>query len=181
MKAGPVPGLDPSSSFRENAALVVRTRLGELREIAPLGLDAGSIRHQHDARIAAKRLRYALEISKTCFGSKGDDARVLSREFQTILGDMRDCDLLILRAREELCRLEDEDVIELISLQDGADTSWTAWTEPPDRVPNSSAYRSLSLLVVHLRARRSLLHDRFAAVWRSDRTHHVWTALEARL
>lgn len=178
MRAGPVTGLDPSSPFRDNAALVVRKRLDELRELAPLGLDVDSIRQQHDARIAAKRLRYALEISKSCFGSEGDDARALARDLQTTLGDMRDCDLLMSRTREEMVRIEDEDVVELISLRGTADASGA---EPPGQVANSSAYQGLSLLVIHLRARRGLLHDRFAAVWRSDRAHRVWTALESRL
>lgn len=178
MKAGPVSGLDPSSSFQINAALVVRKRLEELRELAPLGLDTESIRHQHDARIAAKRLRYALEIGKSCFGSEGDDARILARDLQTTLGDMRDCDLLMSRTREEMVRIEDEDVTELISLRDTPDA---LGAEPPDQVQNSSAYQGLSLLVVHLRARRGLLHDHFAAVWRSDRAHRVWTELESRL
>src|SRR3546814_7404730 len=45
---------------------------------------------QHDMRIAAKRLRYLLELTETCFGDAGPAARRAARDLQGALGDIHD-------------------------------------------------------------------------------------------
>lgn len=114
MKARRVEGLDPGASLRPSAALIVRTRLEELRDFADDALAPGADAAQHDMRIAAKRLRYVLEIFPQCFGEEAGAARVAAKELQSVLGDLHDCDLMLsriegidsllalLRARHEL-------------------------------------------------------------------------------
>ncbi len=60
--------------LRPNAARIVRRRLDELRGFADEALapDAGAA--QHDMRIAAKRLRYVLEIVGPCIGEEATRA-----------------------------------------------------------------------------------------------------------
>ena len=70
MKAHPVKKLDPSHSLGENAARIVKVRLDEMLDFAPRALD-GKTKAQHDMRIAAKRLRYVLEVTGFCFGASG--------------------------------------------------------------------------------------------------------------
>ena len=48
-------------------------------------------------RIAAKRLRYVLEITESCFGEEAVAARRAAKELQTILGDIHDCDVMLPR------------------------------------------------------------------------------------
>jgi CHAD domain-containing protein len=48
-------------------------------------------------RIAAKRLRYALELTESCFEPEGKDARQAAKELQGILGDLRDTEAMIER------------------------------------------------------------------------------------
>jgi CHAD domain-containing protein len=49
----------------------------------------------HDLRIAAKRLRYALEVAEPV---AGEDERVaVAREIQDVLGEIHDCDVLLPR------------------------------------------------------------------------------------
>ena len=48
-------------------------------------------------RIAAKRLRYVLEITETCFGIEAVAARGAVKELQSVLGDIHDCDVMLPR------------------------------------------------------------------------------------
>ena len=95
MKARPVEGLDPSGTLRPNAARIVRTRLDELRDFAEGALAPGAADAQHATRIAAKRLRYVLELFAPCFGEDADPARRAAKELQSVLGDLHDCDIML--------------------------------------------------------------------------------------
>ena len=63
MKARRVKGLDPATPLGDNAERIVRVRLGELYSFMPRAADAAEVTALHDMRIAAKRLRYILEIT----------------------------------------------------------------------------------------------------------------------
>jgi CHAD domain-containing protein len=97
MKARPVEGLDPRGPLRLNAARIVQTRLDELRGFADAALAPEASAPQHDMRIAAKRLRYVLEIVGRCFGSEAKAAREACKQLQSVLGDLHDCDLMLSR------------------------------------------------------------------------------------
>lgn len=98
MKARRVKGLEPEGSLRPNAARIVRTRLDELRALLGPALDPGAAEAQHELRIAAKRLRYVLEITGSCFGEEATTARHAARELQGVLGEIHDCDVMLPRA-----------------------------------------------------------------------------------
>ncbi len=98
MRAREVEGLDPAAPLRPNAALIVRTRLDELRAFAPLALEPSASRTQHDMRIAAKRLRYVLEIVAPCFGPEAEAACAAAKRLQGVLGELHDCDVMLPRA-----------------------------------------------------------------------------------
>jgi CHAD domain-containing protein len=98
MRARAVEGLDPAAPLRPNAARIVRTRLDELRSFAPVALEPSASSAQHDMRIAAKRLRYVLEIVGPCFGPEADAARDAARRLQGVLGEIHDCDVMLPRA-----------------------------------------------------------------------------------
>ena len=103
MKARPVRKLDPSHSLGENAARIIQVRLDEMKSFAPRALD-GKMKAQHDMRIAAKRLRYVLEVTGFAFGKPADTARRRARDLQDILGEIHDCDVMLPRVREHLKR-----------------------------------------------------------------------------
>jgi CHAD domain-containing protein len=98
VKARRVKKLDPVKPLQENAVRIVRTRLGELRSLADPALDPAAGEAQHDLRIAAKRLRYVLEIVGICFGAEAEAARKLARDLQGVLGEIHDCDVMLPRA-----------------------------------------------------------------------------------
>jgi CHAD domain-containing protein len=98
VKARRVEGLDPKRAIGPNAARIVRTRLEELRSLAPAALEPGAAVAQHDLRIAAKRLRYVLEILGPCLGAGAPAARYAAKRLQGVLGDLHDCDVMLPRA-----------------------------------------------------------------------------------
>jgi CHAD domain-containing protein len=100
MRARPVEGLDPERPLRANSARIVATRLDELRGFAEDALDPPAAGAQHDMRIAAKRLRYVLEITESCFGDEAEAARRVAGDLQTVLGDIHDCDVMLPRVEE---------------------------------------------------------------------------------
>jgi CHAD domain-containing protein len=95
VKARKVEGLDPAAPLRPNAVCIVSTRLSELLALAGPALDPTAAEAQHDLRIAAKRLRYVLEIVESCFGPKAKAARKAAKELQGVLGEIHDCDVML--------------------------------------------------------------------------------------
>lgn len=95
MKARKVEGLEPGVPLRTNAALIVRTRVEEVRSFADDALDPNAAEAQHNMRIAAKRLRYVLEITAFCFRPEAEEARSAAEELQSVLGDIHDCDVML--------------------------------------------------------------------------------------
>jgi CHAD domain-containing protein len=114
VKARKIKGLKPRAPLRSNAARIVATRLDELRGFAEKALEPAGETAQHEMRIAAKRLRYVLEIMAACLGEEAEAARAISKDLQGVLGDIHDCDVMgpkvegiesveaLLRTRREL-------------------------------------------------------------------------------
>lgn len=97
MKARAIEGLDPSGPLPPNAARIVSIRLDELRDLVDLALAPAASEAQHDMRIAAKRLRYVLEIFEPCLGEEAKAARDAAKRLQSVLGDLHDCDLMLVK------------------------------------------------------------------------------------
>jgi len=98
VKARRVGDLDPEAPLRSEAARIVQARVEELLSFAEHALEPSAATSQHGMRIAAKRLRYVLEIVGGCFGEEAEAARRAARELQGVLGDIHDCDLMLPRA-----------------------------------------------------------------------------------
>ena len=64
MKARKVRGLEPAEPLADNAERIVRVRLDEMCGFMPQAADPNEVVALHDMRIAAKRLRYILEITR---------------------------------------------------------------------------------------------------------------------
>ena len=175
MKARPVKKLDPETPLGENAARIIKARLEELRSFEGKALDRERVKAQHDMRIAAKRLRYVLEVTGFCFGTPADTARRRARDLQDILGEMHDCDVMLPRVRAHSEALQAEDAA---AVRGKAGQTPDLDPRLAARAPNRTAYRGLDVLAVYLRARRELLFDRFAAFWRRQEETGTWIRLE---
>lgn len=175
MKARKVKKLDPTGTLGENAARIVRTRAEELRSFAPEALAPEATEAQHDMRIAAKRLRYVLEVTGFCFGQPADAARRAASRLQDVLGEIHDCDMMIPRVQAQIEALRGADARELLLQASGAEDLDPALVAD---APNRGAYRGLELLAVHLGARRALLFERFLDLWQADASKGTWARLE---
>jgi CHAD domain len=157
VKPHPVAGLDPDGPFHENAARIVRTRLEELYSFDPAIRDPSNVTELHDMRIAAKRLRYVLEIVGFAFGPPGKQLQKEATWLQEVLGEVHDCDVLIPLVDNHVARLRDIDRDHLLAF-DG-DPSALRTT------PNRTRYRGLEGLVAFSEARRQLRYAEFVDHW----------------
>jgi CHAD domain-containing protein len=155
VKARRVKGLDPEAPLADNAERIVRVRLDELTSFMPKASDPEEIVALHDMRIAAKRLRYVLEVTGSCFGPYAANAVKQAKDLQDLLGEIHDCDVQLPEVAAFLGELVEEDVA-------------AAGASPSDlaRTPNRRAYAGLVALQVHLRARRRALFADFLEMWR---------------
>ncbi len=80
-------------SFNEAGREAVAASLDELCELGASLYKPFDIERQHEMRIAAKRLRYAVELFTACWGEKIAPFAVEIAEMQSILGEVHDCDV----------------------------------------------------------------------------------------
>jgi len=161
VKARKVKGLVPAAPLADNAERIVRTRLDELHGFMPQAADEREVVALHDMRIAAKRLRYVLEVTGPCFGPYAETAIKLVKELQDLLGEIHDCDVQLPEVAAFLDELAGADAAEVVARTTGEDVDPATLRE----VPNRSAYAGLVALQVHLRARRDHLFARFEELW----------------
>jgi CHAD domain-containing protein len=164
MKARRVKGLDPAATLADNAERIVRTRLDELYSFTPQALNPKKVKALHDMRIAAKRLRYILEVTAFCFGPYAGTALKRAKELQDLLGEIHDCDEMLPRVRAAVRELHNDDVDRLVELAGDDDDV------PPElaaKVKHADAYGGLEVLAVWLESRRMLLFERFLDRWKT--------------
>ena len=162
MKARRVKGLDCAAPLGDNAQRIVAVRLDELCSFVPRALNPGEVEALHDMRIAAKRLRYVLEVTEPCFGPYAREAGKRAKELQDLLGEIHDCDVLVPRILEIVGELRNADVAEIVHRSSGEKDVDPALAA---QASHREAWRGLEALIVHLRARRELLFGRFLAFW----------------
>lgn len=129
----------------------MRVRLDELCSFMPQAADPAEVTALHDMRIAAKRLRYILEITHNCFGPYAETAVKSVKDLQEVLGEVHDCDVQLPEVRAFLDELV---VADAEALLDGAG-------EPPHR----DAYAGLVALSAELLARREREFRAFRDLW----------------
>lgn len=164
MKAGRVKGLDPSAPLADNAERIVRLRLDELCGFIPAALDVTEVEALHDMRIAAKRLRYVLEVTAaSCFGPYARTAAMRTRDLQDLIGEIHDCDVALPRVRRVADERREADAAALLRRVDPDAVDLAP--ELAVDLPHADEHRGLVTLQTYLRARRALLYGRFLVLW----------------
>jgi CHAD domain-containing protein len=139
VKARPVKGLRADMALGDAARRSVRVREDELRSFVPRALDPDEVEALHDMRIAAKRLRYLLEVMEPALGPGAGRGAKRAREVQDLLGELHDCDVMLPRVQARMDALGGG--------------------------PGDPAYRALAVLAADIRSRRAAGFERFRALW----------------
>lgn len=87
---------DPAKAqitFQEMSRVVILGRLKELEKLSVGLFQPFEIETLHDMRIAAKRLRYAIELFQQCWRRSIAGYAKRTARIQTALGDVHDCDV----------------------------------------------------------------------------------------
>jgi len=113
LKSGP--------SYKVLARSTLIKRLNELEALSPSLYEPERVKPLHEMRIAAKRLRYALELFAGCWGDKlGLFSRQVA-QMQSSLGELHDCDLWIEHFGKRLSRLKKNATSERTTSEDERD------------------------------------------------------------
>ena len=94
---------DPNGTLRASAPVLL-VRLQELLDLAESARDGENVEALHDLRIAAKRLRYTLEIFAPALGAEAVGLLVTVEELQERLGAIHDLDVRLVLLRKSLAR-----------------------------------------------------------------------------
>jgi CHAD domain len=162
VKAGRVKGLRPGSKLGGAARRIAAQRIADLLQFDEAVRDPANMRELHDLRIAAKRLRYTLEVLGNALGPVAATVEEEARALQDILGEVHDCDVLAPRLQKELARLVALDGDAVAALTEG----------DPDMTPNvlrdapgRAVRHGVQALSVGVAARRGVLYARFLERW----------------
>ncbi len=97
---------DDDVSYREVARATILARLKELEKLSDCLYYPLKFKRLHKMRIAAKRLRYAMELFEQCWDRQFVPFRSRVIALQTSLGELHDCDVWVLDLGERLSTLE---------------------------------------------------------------------------
>jgi hypothetical protein len=170
-KARRVKAIDCRKPAIDNAREIVKVRLNEMLSYAPYVSDPSYVTELHDLRIAAKRLRYTLELFRFAFPSEVNGMIDEVKEIQEHIGDMHDADVMIERMTEILisdAAARHERLLEIASAVERGTvaqrhqrirSAMTSRTTPRDEV-------ALYTLIAHRADDRDRAYADFVTTWR---------------
>ena len=165
-KAWTVVGLDPDGTVLENARRVLAVRIAEYYSFAPIVPHPELQDGLHDLRIAAKRLRYTLELFRTQLGETSEGQITRVKAIQEALGILHDHDVRIALIGDELSHVAVERShghLDAIALADPAELA--AIVASALRPPPDDPQRGLIALLGREHAARRAAYQRFRALW----------------
>lgn len=160
-KAVPIHKLTRPDAPLAESAPVIAVRLGEVFEFAPYVNDPANVTELHDMRIAAKRLRYTLEVfAPALMPERIKPVLTLVADLQERLGAIHDCDMLVPLLEETLAREEKRE-------------KKKALRKKPE-LPPFFAAEGLVPLIARKIAERDTLYRDFAAWWQALPPEAFW-------
>lgn len=167
-RAWPVNNLDPDAPVGVNARKVLAVRIAELYSYEPAIAEPAWSHELHDMRIAAKRLRYTLELFAAQFGEAGKRQVDRVKQVQEALGVLHDRDVEIEMVGAELsAAMADEADRVRADLANAAPPEMAAIATSAMRPPPDDVRRGLISLLSMAHADRQHAYDAFTALWRT--------------
>ena len=106
-KAWKVKGIQPQSSYRWNAQVILTVKIEEVYSWAKSIRNPDNIKALHDLRISIKGLRYSMELFTINYGEEFQDFLKVLVDLQEQLGDIHDCDVVEMVLTDYLQALPD--------------------------------------------------------------------------
>jgi CHAD domain-containing protein len=157
-KKPPLHGIPPV------AALRIRKRLSTLLSYDPWVLHPEAVAEHHATRIAAKKLRYTMEIYGSIYRNNLKKPLARVKKLQEILGDIHDCDVWIDHITTLLLR-------ERTLLRSGKGT----------KRPDTTTLSSLKVLLRDRDTERKRRYRQFVRYWQVLARVKLWDELRASL
>lgn len=156
----PVHGVDPNASAVENASIVLAARVQDLLNWEAHLKDPARVRELHEMRIAAKRLRYTMEIFAPVVGDPLPGAIERIKVLQELLGDIHDLDVVT----PVLARAIRRELRKALQME--------TWQEA-----DLAGVVGLSTLCHQKRVRRNALYGQLRAEWKRLRKDGILEAV----
>ncbi len=167
-RAWPVHDVDPEAPVGVNARKVLAVRIAELYSYEPAIAEPAWSHELHDMRIAAKRLRYTLELFAPQFGEAGKRQIDRVKQVQEALGVLHDRDVEIDMVGAELsAAMADEADRVRADLANAAPQQMAAIATSAMRPPPDDVRRGLITLLGEAHADRQKAYDSFTSLWRT--------------
>ena len=161
-----VEDLDPRSPLGENARAILKVRIAEYYHYTPIVHDEQAGVLLHELRIAAKRLRYTLEMFKGVFGAEGARKIEQVKAIQEVLGELHDCDVRIELIEDELVALAGRQMRDLSAmLKKEPIGRHRAITSSALRPPPDDPRRGLLALLSRQHIARHEHYEQFVVLW----------------
>jgi len=165
-KAWPVKNLDPDAPLDVNARRILRVRIGEFYSYEPVVSNPLATTDLHNMRIAAKRLRYTLELFSVVFADDGKRQIERVKAVQEALGNLHDLDVRIALISDELVELTRDHITDLDrALATSHPSTHSALTTGILRPPPGARERGLYGLLARQHADRQETYRHFKALW----------------
>ncbi|MGA2121808.1 MAG: CHAD domain-containing protein [Methanoregula sp.] len=146
------------------AALRIESRLSVMRSFEPWIPHPDAVAEHHAMRIAAKKLRYTMEVYGPMYRLDLRKPHARVKKVQEILGDLHDCDVWIDHVTRLLLRERSR-----MRSQNG------------EKRPDTATLASLRLFLQDRERERVLLHRHFMRYWQSLLRIKIWDELRQTL
>ncbi len=173
-KASPVHGLSSQASLADNAHLIIRASLDDVYRWSSFVDQPYAVHELHNLRIAAKRLRYTLELFLSVLSPQATAAIEALTRLQDILGELHDHDVMIALLRLCLGSQDSGSTYEYALLQTRKQSKKGDMTLPaglvatlinPTNTPNAQERYGLEHLLLSLQTQREQLYTDFRQHW----------------
>jgi len=146
------------------ASSAIRGRLEELLSFEPYVNQPARVEEHHAMRIAAKRLRYTMELFEPLFGRRLKAPLAAARKTQTLLGHIHDCDVWV------------ANLPAFLDKEAARTQKYYGHLRGMRRLA-----RGIEMLQEDCRRKRSELYEEFVSFWHGLQTQGFWPRLARRV